>query len=906
MGRKRRTSVDALVDAPQINYGTQPVELMYPTLHKVATSNEMRLFDLASIQLELERVLTNTMERLQCLSAEAKGKRIPTTILHSLQLRSATANTPVNSGRPSLVVKANPNKPLTLIISQQNHPVQSHPPVPPVAEPPGSTRTKCFPSPVCLRKVNRYSQREQVEQISPASPDKNQNPSGYAIPNKFWELMEPYCAELTEANISFLEGLIRSYQDMEATYFQLPSLRSPDVPKVESFESPAHKRPRHEAVHASSYHSATNAVVNADGPNSIFATTSGIQRAQLLEAELRNPIPESSALFKLSSSLLSSCYQENILLGFAEGFKRLSDESDKHFGANATGSTDHDQDAPSVPSSPNVSKHIFDNCPESTALGTTSPDGTTNPLITLPDEIRHWVTMKASQPLKVLAKQMRVSSSYRVEKKISQAMAELGIIPLKVMHPTESSVSNSFHPPMKLEDQCSSKSTADTVTPEDKITVKSPDLLSSPRHPAPAINVNVGCKIRSCISKTPVHSPLKSDPSTTGDTELNRSPVGDIQARCVAESSPPSGAFKANSQPCSFRVRKPHRSTRKRRLRITLHSAAVTVTQNGYPCGTRPTEDYGSNYDSSECNGALSSDDGLDINDKVCTGSPTVCEHSSTGKRTVLSACGRHTGMDEDDCCSNCSIHNALRPGQSEVNGTRTMKMDETPPTLVNGDMLDSSHQLPSGCVASRRFAVTPLDFHGSDIHSGVVVNHSLENSGGQEASIHAPKPCSNDFLRSGEAQPGTFASSSDPVGGSKSDDTLCPLEVDHNQHILHTGSAVAFPSAPDTVLTREMPDDELGRAILQRQRELRVVCAENHSVLRRLIQAARRDMQRQEIQRRLAIADADVIEAYNRLESYRPQRKPPLKRDRDSAYKALRERCKILKELEAFDAKSP
>lgn len=48
------------------------------------------------------------------------------------------------------------------------------------------------------------------------------------------------------------------------------------------------------------------------------------------------------------------------------------------------------------------------------------------------------------------------------------------------------------------------------------------------------------------------------------------------------------------------------------------------------------------------------------------------------------------------------------------------------------------------------------------------------------------------------------------------------------------------------------------------------------------------------------------VIEAYNKLESYRPHRKPPLKRDRDISWKALKERRKILKELEAFDAKSP
>ena len=52
---------------------------------------------------------------------------------------------------------------------------------------------------------------------------------------------------------------------------------------------------------------------------------------------------------------------------------------------------------------------------------------------------------------------------------------------------------------------------------------------------------------------------------------------------------------------------------------------------------------------------------------------------------------------------------------------------------------------------------------------------------------------------------------------------------------------------------------DQLTLALIRRQRELRLVCAANHNILHRLIQAARRDLQRQEIQRRLAIADADV-----------------------------------------------
>lgn len=901
MGRKRRTSVGDLMDALPINYITQPVEVMCPTLHKVATSNEVRLLDLASIQLELERVLTNTMERLQCLSAEAKGKRIPTAMLQSLQQQSATADAPTNSGRPSLVVKANPNKPLTLIISQQNRPIQSQPPVPVIPKSPGSSRVKYFPSPVGLRKVNRYSHKEQADQSSPISPDKNQNASAYAIPNKFWELMEPYCAELTEANISFLESLVRSYQDMEATYFQLPPLRSPEASKVECSNSPAHKRPRREAVRTNNHGCTMDAVTNSDEPSGIFTASSSVQRAQILEAELRNPISESSALGKLSLSLLSSCYQETILFGFAERVKRLSDESDKHFRTKPTDATHSDRDAPSAPSSPNESTLICDHCPGLFASSTASHSGMCNPWITLPDEIRHWVTPKACQPLKVLAKQIRVSSSYRVEKKISQAMAELGLIPLNVMHPLEPSTSVPVHPHVKLEDHFASKSTSGTTISEDKVAPKSQEVTYPSRHSTTAMHVNAGCKSHSCMFRAQVHSPSKPDPSTAGVAERGRSPVSGLHANSVAANNPPSSNFKANNQPCTFPTRDLHRSIRKRRLRVTLHSDPSTVTQNGYPCGTKHAGDYGSNCDSPECNGALSSDDGLDVSDKVCTGSPSACEHSSAGKRMTPYTSSRPTGTDEDDCSSSCSLHNTPHTSQTEVNGMQPVKVDEAPSTLVNGDVPNSNQLL-----GDRRFTLTAFGSNAPETHSNAVLNHFSEARWVQDASAHTSKSCDDKFLHSVDAQPNAVVGYSDPDGGRQPDAAFCLHEIGHHQDIQHTSSTIALPPVPENGMFQEMPGDELGRAILQRQRELRVVCAENHSVLRRLIQAARRDMQRQEIQRRLAIADADVIEAYNRLESYRPQRKPPLKRDRDSAYKALRERCKILKELEAFDAKPP
>lgn len=50
--------------------------------------------------------------------------------------------------------------------------------------------------------------------------------------------MEPYCADITETNIAYLEGLIRSYQDMEASYFQLPPLTVNETVNSEPAESP--------------------------------------------------------------------------------------------------------------------------------------------------------------------------------------------------------------------------------------------------------------------------------------------------------------------------------------------------------------------------------------------------------------------------------------------------------------------------------------------------------------------------------------------------------------------------------------------------------------------------------------------------------------------------------------------
>ncbi|KAA3671953.1 uncharacterized protein DEA37_0015161 [Paragonimus westermani] len=153
----------------------------------VTASDEIHLFDLASIQLELERILANVIERLQCLTAESKGEDVPSLVLTSFQQRQrqattcdSDANQALSNGRPALMVKANPNKPLTLIISQRNRLSQLHQPVH-NSEATGSSRAKPFPTLICGRRISRSSTEEPGEQNPSASPDKNQAASRQVI-----------------------------------------------------------------------------------------------------------------------------------------------------------------------------------------------------------------------------------------------------------------------------------------------------------------------------------------------------------------------------------------------------------------------------------------------------------------------------------------------------------------------------------------------------------------------------------------------------------------------------------------------------------------------------------------------------------------------------------------------------
>ena len=58
--------------------------------------------------------------------------------------------------------------------------------------------------------------------------------------------------------------------------------------------------------------------------------------------------------------------------------------------------------------------------------------------------------------------------------------------------------------------------------------------------------------------------------------------------------------------------------------------------------------------------------------------------------------------------------------------------------------------------------------------------------------------------------------------------------------------------------------------------------------------------MARQEIRNKLQQADNEVMEAYRKISQARSKKKPPTKKEREQAWKALKERDIILKQLES------
>lgn len=93
--------------------------------------------------------------------------------------------------------------------------------------------------------------------------------------------------------------------------------------------------------------------------------------------------------------------------------------------------------------------------------------------------------------------------------------------------------------------------------------------------------------------------------------------------------------------------------------------------------------------------------------------------------------------------------------------------------------------------------------------------------------------------------------------------------------------------------------NDEILKELRAKQAELKAVSKHNLLATKQLYKMAREEMGRQEIRRKLAAADSEVMEAYRKIQMAKQKKKTPTKKERDAVIKALKDRSELMKLLD-------
>ncbi|XP_063614837.1 transcriptional adapter 3-B-like isoform X1 [Penaeus indicus] len=97
-----------------------------------------------------------------------------------------------------------------------------------------------------------------------------------------------------------------------------------------------------------------------------------------------------------------------------------------------------------------------------------------------------------------------------------------------------------------------------------------------------------------------------------------------------------------------------------------------------------------------------------------------------------------------------------------------------------------------------------------------------------------------------------------------------------------------------------EDDDDEILSELRRCQAELRAVSAHNAQQLSRLLTLARESLVRHDLKKKLRDADQKVLEAYRTIAAARQKKKTPSKKDKDIAWKAIKDREAIVRQLDS------
>lgn len=109
-----------------------------------------------------------------------------------------------------------------------------------------------------------------------------------------------------------------------------------------------------------------------------------------------------------------------------------------------------------------------------------------------------------------------------------------------------------------------------------------------------------------------------------------------------------------------------------------------------------------------------------------------------------------------------------------------------------------------------------------------------------------------------------------------------------------------------DDERSEESADDEILAELRKKQAELKALSHQNAVMLRFLHKQAKEEIAQQELRKKLAAVDAEVIDAYRRVQASKGKKKTPTKKEKELFYKALRERQAIVKQLQQSSSQKP
>nr|CAB3266785.1 transcriptional adapter 3-like [Phallusia mammillata] len=101
----------------------------------------------------------------------------------------------------------------------------------------------------------------------------------------------------------------------------------------------------------------------------------------------------------------------------------------------------------------------------------------------------------------------------------------------------------------------------------------------------------------------------------------------------------------------------------------------------------------------------------------------------------------------------------------------------------------------------------------------------------------------------------------------------------------------------PET--TDSKKEDEVLKELVRSQQELKAVSSRNRDVLQQLLQVAQEELKKQEVKRKIDSLNTEVMEHYRRVMAARQKKRTLMKKEKEAAWKALRDRDALIKQLE-------